>query len=112
MKVASASLPNNCYYCHCVFDGDRTLDHIVAKKLGGNNSFHNLLHCCRDCNTLKGHLTLEQFMKLVLRMPWKVNKKSKIVYKIHQLILYRNKNIKNMIVKHDTISTTPRQSRM
>ncbi len=108
MRVASASLPNNCYYCHCVFDGDRTVDHIVAKKLGGNNKYHNRIHCCRDCNKLKGHLTLEQFMTLITKMPWKVNKKSKVIYKIHQMILYRDRNRINMIKKYDSIPTPSR----
>lgn len=96
-RMAVISLENNCYYCHCVFDGDRTTDHIVAKKLGGNDTYYNRIYACCDCNVLKGSMFLEAFLATILRMPWKENKISKIAYKITQLIQYRDANLNQMI---------------
>lgn len=106
--IAGISLVNNCYYCHCVFDHDRTVDHIIPKKLRGNNSAFNRLYACEDCNTMKGHLTLEQFRMKVLRMPWKDNKKSKVAYKIFQLILYRDAHLEKMMLKKEVEKAAPK----
>jgi hypothetical protein len=67
----------------------------------------NRLYACRDCNTMKGSLTLERFRIKVLAMPWKDNRKSKIAYKIFQLILYRDQHLDKMILKKPECVTEP-----
>ena len=42
-----------------------TVDHVTAKSLGGTNARDNLLPACRNCNQLKGSLTLDEFKALV-----------------------------------------------
>ena len=42
-----------------VFGAD-TIDHIVPRYLGGTDDPHNLIDCCRSCNSKKGPRTPEQ----------------------------------------------------
>ncbi len=60
-----------CAYCRRVMTTDRrherkarfaTLDHLVPIAQGGNNDPENLVLCCRLCNIVKGHSTLEEFI--------------------------------------------------
>lgn len=46
-----------------------TRDHIVPKSKGGTNS-GNLLPACRDCNLLKGAMTVGQFKDVAIHT-WK-----------------------------------------
>lgn len=47
-----------CVYCGA--GDDLSLDHIVPQVNGGDDSFENLVTCCRSCNTRKrdGRITL------------------------------------------------------
>jgi len=51
-----------CRYCK---DPGTTLDHVVPKSRGGKNTLVNLVYCCRRCNTLKGNLSLAEFLPLI-----------------------------------------------
>lgn len=59
-----------CAYCakKCVLNGKRsnprgiTLDHVMARELGGNNAATNLVVACRACNAAKGKLNLQGFL--------------------------------------------------
>ena len=42
---------NTCYYCGQYGD---TVDHIIPRRLGGNDSDDNLVCACRNCNFSKG----------------------------------------------------------
>lgn len=37
-----------------------TVDHVVPRSRGGDNSWENLVACCRDCNNRKGDRTLAE----------------------------------------------------
>ncbi|MCL2666050.1 MAG: HNH endonuclease [Defluviitaleaceae bacterium] len=41
-----------CEYCN--ESSNLTLDHLIPKKLGGNDSADNLVYACRFCNSSKG----------------------------------------------------------
>lgn len=47
-----------CRYCGSC--ADLSIDHIVPKRNGGNDSVENLVTCCRSCNSRKGARTPEQ----------------------------------------------------
>ena len=51
-----------CLYCgkDCA-PTDITLDHVLPKSRGGDSSPSNLVTCCKNCNTLKSDLSLEEF---------------------------------------------------
>jgi hypothetical protein len=60
-----------CAYCGRAMTVDRkherrarfaTIEHIVPIAGGGSNEPDNLMLCCRICNIVKGHSTLEEFI--------------------------------------------------
>lgn len=54
-----------CQYCGQK-GGELTVDHVLPRRLGGPNTWDNLVCCCRVCNTRKGDKTLQQ-LGLTLR---------------------------------------------
>ncbi|MEM6348130.1 MAG: HNH endonuclease [Bacteroidota bacterium] len=46
-----------CVYCGSKYD--LTLDHLIPSSKGGRTSWDNLVTACRDCNSHKGDLSLE-----------------------------------------------------
>lgn len=47
-----------CQYCgEKLKRTEATLDHIVPKSRGGNNSWENSATACKECNTVKGNQT-------------------------------------------------------
>ena len=75
-------------YETCAFCGKnleqrtRTLDHLYPRNWGGVSIPHNLMPACSRCNSLKGNLTYEQFMKFlelkVIKVNTKITKKGNI----------------------------------
>ena len=61
---------HTCQYC-----GARsismTIDHIIARKKGGGESWDNLVAACMPCNTHKGNKSLKEADMKLLRMPRK-----------------------------------------
>ena len=61
-----------CDYCGCrmsaLGSGERTsfsFDHMTPLSKGGNNTVANLAVVCNECNSLKGVLDLQTFLRLV-----------------------------------------------
>ncbi len=46
-----------CQYCDS--SSDLTLDHVIPKRLGGKDTWENLVTCCRKCNGKKSDKPLE-----------------------------------------------------
>ncbi|MFK7958926.1 MAG: HNH endonuclease [Phycisphaerales bacterium] len=61
---------NRCQYCGVVF-GTRelTLDHVVPRVQGGENTWINLVCACLRCNTRKGGRTPDQAKMRLVRTP-------------------------------------------
>ncbi len=53
-----------CVYCGATVEDDATLtlDHVLARNLGGGNEASNLVTCCLSCNSAKRDLTLRDWM--------------------------------------------------
>ena len=53
------------YNGRCVYCGNTAeeVEHVIPKSKGGTNSVHNLVIACRNCNELKGKLSLKEFGK-------------------------------------------------
>ena len=49
---------NECAYCGS--KKNLTIDHIIPKSRGGQNTWMNLVTCCSSCNRLKGDRTPEE----------------------------------------------------
>ena len=63
---------NRCQYCGQRFSSsDLTLDHIVPRVQGGENSWMNLVCACLNCNTRKGGRTPKQAKMALVRKPFK-----------------------------------------
>jgi 5-methylcytosine-specific restriction endonuclease McrA len=49
---------NQCVYCGS--KKNLTIDHVIPKSRGGDNSWGNLVTCCSPCNRAKGDKTPEE----------------------------------------------------
>jgi 5-methylcytosine-specific restriction endonuclease McrA len=50
-----------CSYCQKKYkNGNLTIDHVLPKSLGGQNSFTNCVAACLSCNSKKANRTPEQ----------------------------------------------------
>ncbi len=68
-----AILKRDYYICqYCGYAGtptQLTVDHIIPRSLGGENSFNNCVTCCKPCNSKKGSKSLEQVGMKLLQKP-------------------------------------------
>lgn len=63
---------HECQYCGSR-DRKMTLDHVVPRKLGGPESWENLVCACVSCNAKKGDLRPEQVGLALRRQPKRPN---------------------------------------
>lgn len=58
---------HKCYYCKKeLTDDNRTKDHIKPFSKGGKLNSNNKVYACRECNQLKGPLTLIEFKQCLI----------------------------------------------
>ena len=63
---------NQCQYCANYFPDDKlTMDHVVPKSRGGDNSWENLVAACMKCNQKKGSRTIKESGMIPLRKPFR-----------------------------------------
>jgi 5-methylcytosine-specific restriction endonuclease McrA len=63
---------NQCQYCGRNFNSrDLTIDHIIPRSRGGENTWLNLTACCHACNQKKGPRTPEEAGMKLLNQPYK-----------------------------------------
>lgn len=60
---------HKCAYCASV--DNLTLDHIIPKSRGGQNSWENLVTCCKRCNSIKDDRTPKEANMKLLVKPYK-----------------------------------------
>lgn len=77
---------NLCAYCGNVFTANQlTIDHVIPKAKGGNNTWSNCVTACRKCNHHKGDKSLEQAGLQLLYVPYAPT--------IHEKILLKNRTV-------------------
>ncbi len=57
-----------CFYClkqHT--PSSKCIDHVVPRAQWGNNSYRNLVSCCRECNAQKGQCRADDFLRSLFR---------------------------------------------
>ena len=63
---------NQCQYCGVIESPrDMTIDHVVPRSRGGENTWSNLITCCKKCNQKKGNRTPEEANMSLLNKPVK-----------------------------------------
>jgi len=63
---------NQCQYCANYFTDDKlTMDHVMPKSRGGDNSWENLVAACKKCNQKKGSRTVKESGMMPLRKPFR-----------------------------------------
>ena len=67
---------NTCQYC-CKNKSEITIDHILHKDNGGNDSWNNLVVACKRCNMIKGNYLLKDIDMQLIRKPFEP---TKIIY--------------------------------
>ena len=61
---------NQCQYCANFFPSDKlTMDHVLPKSRGGNNTWENLVAACKKCNQKKGSRTTKESGMIPLKIP-------------------------------------------
>jgi hypothetical protein len=66
----------------CVYCGSKrnlTIDHIIPKSKGGQNTWMNLITCCSSCNRMKGDRTPEDANMKMNFNPYEPNIFSEII---------------------------------
>lgn len=56
-----------CQYCGS--NNNLTIDHVLPVSRGGKWSWENLVTACNECNSKKGHKTLEEAEMKLIRTP-------------------------------------------
>lgn len=65
VRAQFAAQRSRCPYCDIsIFEWNYVVDHKDPIKRGGPPGLHNLALCCADCNTVKGNLTVAEYMGL------------------------------------------------
>jgi hypothetical protein len=58
----------HCFYClRRLKPGVRCLDHVAPQARLGGNSYHNLVSACGECNSRKGEMRAEDFVRWLFR---------------------------------------------
>jgi len=60
----------------CVYCGNKkelTIDHVIPKSKGGDNSWKNLVTCCSPCNLKKGDKLLHETNMKMIKKPTEPN---------------------------------------
>ena len=62
-----------CQYCGKEDSSLMTIDHILPKSLGGDDTWENMVCACLDCNSRKGDRTVVQAEMMLRRRPRRPN---------------------------------------
>jgi len=57
----------------CVYCGSKkslTIDHVIPKSKGGDNSWHNMVTCCNQCNFKKADRTPSEANMPMIKKPF------------------------------------------
>ena len=71
-----------CQYCG-TSQGSLTIDHLVPKSLGGDDTWDNLVCACTVCNNKKANRSLKQSRMTLIKKPRRPHYFSFIQYSIH-----------------------------
>jgi 5-methylcytosine-specific restriction endonuclease McrA len=74
---------HRCQYCGITPPSHQlSLDHVVPRSRGGDNSWENVVCCCVRCNTRKGGRTPQEARMSLLRTPRKPTQSPLLAHKL------------------------------
>lgn len=71
---------HTCQYCGST--KKLTIDHVIPKSRGGEDTWENMVVACSSCNTKKGNIPLEQTGMKLSKIPRSME--NKITLKLHK----------------------------
>jgi 5-methylcytosine-specific restriction endonuclease McrA len=72
-----------CQYCRHPFPAAAlTMDHVIPRSRGGQNTWENLVTCCFPCNNRKGNMTLAEAGMVLMKKPARVG-----IHAKHRLLI-------------------------
>lgn len=84
-----------CFYCgEPIKWEDFTIDHVKPRSNGGKNRKANYVCSCRDCNNIKGNMSVEQF--------------EEFINNLH--VVMRNNQLLRVFLKHFKVSIKRKSS--
>jgi 5-methylcytosine-specific restriction endonuclease McrA len=73
-----------CQYCGKRYNSSElSLDHVIPRRMGGPNSWQNIVCCCLKCNVRKGGRTPEQASMKLIQKPVKPRRSPVISLKLN-----------------------------
>lgn len=94
-----------CAYCGKHFPNYQHLsrDHIVPKFLGGENCWTNVVTACRECNSAKGHLTLDEAGMKLLYVPYVPNFFESMILQNRNILADQMDYLRSGVPKHSRV---------
>ena len=92
---------HRCQYCTRTFPASQlSMDHVMPRSRGGDNSWENVVCCCLKCNVSKGGRTPKEARMTLMRKPtkpkfspWLVNKLNNPRYESWRTFLPRSAEV-------------------
>lgn len=73
-----------CQYCGKRYNSSElSLDHVIPRRMGGSNSWQNIVCCCLKCNVRKGGRTPQQASMKLIQKPVKPRRSPVISLKLN-----------------------------
>jgi 5-methylcytosine-specific restriction endonuclease McrA len=96
---------NVCAYCGNHFPNYHMLsrDHIVPKSKGGENSWMNCVTACKNCNSLKGHKTLDEARLQLVYVPYEPNHFENMILQNRNILADQMEYLLSGVPKHSRI---------
>ena len=71
------------YECqYCGSKKELTFDHVIPSSKGGKTNWHNIVTCCRKCNSKKGNKTAKEVGLQLKRKPFEPSHREFVKYEV------------------------------
>lgn len=90
-----------CAYCgHSFKEKDLTMEHIVPRSKGGQDSWMNLVAACKSCNGRKEDRTPEEARMPLLYVPYVPNRFEKLIVENRSILADQMEFLLSKVPKH------------
>lgn len=93
-----------CAYCGGEFSPTRlSRDHIKPRALGGLDIWTNVVTACKDCNSAKGHKTLQEAKLELLYVPYEPNHYENMILQNRNILADQMEYLLSGVPKHSRV---------